>query len=301
MATLSALFGRGEAATFMGLPPWDGQPAPAVLLGADGCTPYPSVGFYCAGGPAAIRRASAAFDAGKHDFDWGGALAHPLPADAGDVPVREGDPEGNRARVRERVAAILGAGAVPVLLGGDDSLPVPLLDALAPHGPLTVLQVDAHIDWRDEVEGVREGLSSNIRRASEMPHVRRIVQVGQRGMGSARPQEVADARAWGAHLIPAQHPDPVAAALDLVPEGGRVALLLDWDALDPSAMPAVIAPTAGGLTFRELLALLAGLTARARVVGVTATELMPARDENGRGAALAAQGVAALLGLLSRR
>jgi agmatinase len=301
MATLGEMFGTDQARTFMGLPVWDGSAAPAVLVGADGCTPYRSVGFYCAGGPAAVRAASAPFTADKHNFDVGGPAFGPrLPADAGDLAVREDDPEGNRRRIREAVAEVLATGAVPVLLGGDDSLPIPMLEALAGAGPLTILQVDAHIDWRDEVEGERWGLSSTMRRASEMPHVERVVQVGQRGMGSARPSDVADALAWGARLVPASHPDPVAEALSHVPPGSRVALCLDWDALDPAVMPAVIGRAAGGLSFHQVLALIAGAQAKAGVVAMSAVELMPSRDVDGLGAMLAAQLVAAALGLLAR-
>lgn len=302
MATLGEMFGTGGSATFMGLPTWDGGPAPAILLGADGCTPYPSVGFYCAGGPAAIRAAAVAFsvERGHHNFDTGGPAFGPrLPADAGNLPVREGDGEGNRALVRGAVAAVLDAGAVPVLLGGDDSLPIPMLQALAGHSPITILQVDAHIDWRDEVEGERWGLSSTMRRASEMAHVERIVQLGSRGMGSARPSDVADALAWGAHLVPASHPDPVTAALALIPAGTRIVLCLDWDGLDPAVMPAVIGRTSGGLGYGQALALIAGAHRTGRIVAASFVELMPARDVDGLSAGLAAQLVAATLGLLS--
>lgn len=301
MASLGEMFGRGAAETFMGLPRWDGGATPAVLLGADGCTPYRSVGFYCAGGPAAIRAASAPFGADKHNFDLGlPAFGERLPADAGDLAVREDDPEGNRHRIREAVTRVRAVGAVPVLLGGDDSLPTPLLEALGEEGPLTILQVDAHIDWRKEVEGERWGLSSTMRRASEMGHVERIVQVGQRGMGSARPSDVAEALAWGVRFVPATSADPVAEALALIPDGASVALCLDWDALDPSVMPAVIGRTSGGLGYGQTLALLAGLHGKARIAGAAFTELMPTRDVDGLGAGLAAQLVAAMLGLLAR-
>lgn len=301
MASLGEMFGTGAPATFMGLPRWDGRAAPAVLLGADGCTPYRSVGFYCAGGAAAIRAASAPFGADKHNFDLGApAFGDRLPGDAGDLPVREDDPEGNRRLIRDAVMRVVAAGAVPVLLGGDDSLPSPLLEALAGEGPLTILQVDAHIDWREEVEGERWGLSSTMRRASEMGHVERIVQVGQRGMGSARPSDVADALGWGVRFVPATSADPVAEALSLIPNGARVALCLDWDALDPSVMPAVIGRTSGGLGYGQALSLIVGASARARVAAAAFTELMPSRDVDGLGAGLAAQLVAATLGLLSR-
>ncbi len=94
------------------------------------------------------------------------------------------------------------ADAVPIVLGGDDSIPIPVLAAYEGRGPITVLQVDAHLDFRDEVAGVRNGYSSPMRRASEMEHVDDLFQVGLRGVGSARARDVADARARGNTLSP---------------------------------------------------------------------------------------------------
>lgn len=302
MATLGRMFGAGGSTTFMGLPTWEGGPVPAVILGADGCTPYPSVGFYCAGGPEAIRTASADFAASHHhmNFDTGHpAFATRLPADGGDIPVSEDDPEGNRRLIRDAVSEVLESGAAPVLLGGDDSLPIPMLQALEGQGPLTILQIDAHIDWRREIEGERWGLSSTMRRASEMAHVERIIQVGQRGMGSARPADLDDATRWGVHFIPASAADPVAEALSHIPDGANLALCMDWDALDPAAMPAVIARTAGGLTFHQALRLIDGAHRRARLRALSFTEFMPSRDIDGLGAMAAAQLVIAALGLIS--
>ena len=72
-------------------------------------------------------------------------------------------------RFATHAKSVLAAGAVPMVLGGDDSIPIPVLQAYADRGPVTVVQIDAHIDWRDEVKGERWGLSSTMRRASEMP------------------------------------------------------------------------------------------------------------------------------------
>jgi agmatinase len=235
------------------------------------------------------------------NFDTGHpAFGTRLPADGGDIPVREDEPEANRRLIRDAVAEVLEAGAVPVLLGGDDSLPIPMLQALEGQGPLTILQIDAHIDWRREVEGERWGLSSTMRRASEMAHVERIIQVGQRGMGSALPRDFEDARHWGVHFVPASRPDPVEEALAHVPEGANLALCLDWDALDPSVMPAVIGRTAGGLTFLDALRLIDRAHRKARIRAIDFVEFMPRRDVDGLGATLAAQLVAAAMGLLSR-
>jgi hypothetical protein len=73
------MFGAGAVDTFMGLPrcrDLSRLPAKIALIGADGCTPYPSVGFYCAGGPAAIRAAGAAYAANlaHMNFDLGGPV-----------------------------------------------------------------------------------------------------------------------------------------------------------------------------------------------------------------------------------
>jgi len=62
--------------------------------------------------------------------------------------------------------------------------------------------MDAHIDWRDERDGVKEGYSSVMRRASEMPWVQYMAQVGLRGIGSARQKEVDEALSFGSVLIP---------------------------------------------------------------------------------------------------
>lgn len=292
----------GEPATFLGLPAaaLGEARARAVILGADTATPYPSVGAYCAGGAAAIRAGSRdwAAAAGHVNFDLGRA-ARPDAVDAGDLPLDPADPEGNRARIRKAVGAVAARGAVPVILGGDDSVQIPMLEAVP--GPLHILQIDAHIDWRDEVGGERWGLSSVMRRASEMAHVRGLVQVGQRGFGSAREADLRDALGWGAVMVPAREvrSGGVARAVAAIPEGARVAVCLDLDGLDPSAVPSVIARAPGGLTHWDVLDLVEGVAARAEVVALGVVEMMPERDMDGMGAQAAAMLVASMLGIVA--
>lgn len=118
-------------------------------------------------------------------------------------------------------------------------MPIPVPEAYGGHDGLTVVQVAAHIDWRDEIDGVTHGFSSTMRRASEMPHVERIVQIGARGPGSARADEVAAARAWGAVLHTARdlHARGVGPALDALPAGSDVYLAIDVDGIDPAVVP----------------------------------------------------------------
>lgn len=311
MATLGAMFGAGRVETFMGLPACPDLAAVEggiVILGAAGCTPYPSVGFYCAEGPQAIRAAGAAYAAnlGHVDFDLGGPMLPEgvVAVDAGDLDVSETDAEGNRALIRGAVGEVLARGAVPVLLGGDDSLPIPMLQALGDRGRrVVILQIDAHIDWRDEVQGERWGLSSTMRRASEMAHVDRIIQVGQRGIGSARMGDLRDAVAAGVEFVPAGEVARAGVwrAVDLIPEGAEVVICLDVDALDPAVMPAVIGRTAGGLSYWQVMELVGAVAERGRIVAFDMVEFMPERDIDGMGAMVAAQLLAGVIGVIARQ
>jgi agmatinase len=281
--------------TFLGLPAVApdqlGQgAADVVILGIPFGVPYPMPGptAGCADAPAAVRASSQRLGrfADHHDFDLDGPMLVSSPAlrmvDAGDVAGSAEDGAGNAARSEAAVAALLDASAVPVIIGGDDSVPIPVLRAYGGRGPLTVVQVDAHLDFRDEVAGVRDGYSSAMRRAAEMDHVDRIVQVGLRGVGSARTSDVADARAAGNLLVTARElrERGVAWLLGELPEGASVFIAFDLDGLDPSVASAVSGISPGGLSYEEARDLLAGVAARCRVAGAAFTELVPSRDHN---------------------
>jgi len=269
--------------------------ADVAILGVPHGWPYPRPGSTagCTEAPAAIRRRAerVAGFRGNWDFDLEGAM---LPADepprivdAGDVPGDRDDGAGNAAATTAAVAAILERGAVPVCIGGDDSVPIPILRAFASRGPITVLQVDAHLDFRDEVHGIREGYSSPMRRATEMAHVSGVVQVGLRGVGSARPSDVDDARAAGNVLITAREVRGrgVDWVLDQLAPDASIFLSLDCDGLDPSVFPAVSALAPGGLSDAEAADLAGGIGPR--LVGAVVTEYVPSLDESGASAAVA--------------
>jgi agmatinase len=270
-----------------------------AILGVPHGWPYPRPGSTagCAEAPAAVRRRSARLGrfVDHWDFDLDGPM-RPRPfADLGDVPGAPDDGPGNSRRIRDTVAAILERGAIPICIGGDDSVPIPLLAAYEGRGALVVLQVDAHLDFRDEVQGVRDGYSSPMRRASEMAHVRRIVQVGLRGVGSARASDVDDARAAGNLLVTARELRArcVPWLLEQLDPDASVVVSFDCDGLDPAIMPAVSAPAAGGLSYDEAWDLLRGI--RSRLAGAVFTEYVPALDVNEIGALTVARLIAALL------
>jgi agmatinase len=294
--------------TFLGLPAADAGAVSGgiAILGVPYGVPYPGRdgGPGSSDAPAAIRRRSGRLAPfiGHHDFDTDGPM---LPnarriVDAGDVPGDPADGAANAARAEAAVRGLVERGVVPVVLGGDDSVPIPVLAAFDGSGPLTVLQVDAHLDFRHEVEGVTQGYSSPMRRASEMAHVERVVQVGLRGVGSARASDVEDARAAGGLLLAAREvrEGGIARVLDQLPAGASVFLAFDLDGLDPSVCPAVNAPVPGGLSWDEAADLVSGAAARCRMVGAAFTELVPQLDPNGLSALVAARLVVRLLGSL---
>jgi agmatinase len=283
--------------------------ADVAILGVPYGVPYPHLGATagCAEAPAAVRVRSQrlARFRGHHDFDTDGPMlppdSGPRLVDVGDVAGDPSDGPGNSRRTTEAVAAVLERGVVPVCIGGDDSVPIAILRAFAAHGAITVIQVDAHLDFRDEVDGVREGYSSPMRRASEMGHVERIVQVGLRGVGSARPADVADARAAGNLLVTAREVrdrgvESVVAALR---GAERIFLSFDCDGLDPSVMPAVAAPSPGGLSYEEASDLIRGVGPR--LAGAVFTEYVPRLDRDALCALVVTRLMVAALSGLGRR
>ncbi|HEV7251655.1 MAG TPA: arginase family protein [Mesorhizobium sp.] len=280
----------------------------AAVFAAPHGTPYPGIDNTAHEGTGAALREALADEphwAGHWNFDFDGPLLgeHRFRlADVGDLPTTPLDGPRNRGLIEAATREVLAAGAVPIMLGGDDSVPIPFIAGFSEAGPLTILQIDAHIDWREERRGERFGYSSTMRRASEMGHVERIVQVGARGLGSARREEVETARAWGARIVPARelHAQGVEAALRHVPQGARVLVTLDCDGLDPSANPAVVAPTPGGLTYAQVIDLLEGVGRRAKLVGFDLIEFVPARDPTGIGAITAANIVVNVVGRLAK-
>jgi agmatinase len=299
-------------ASFLGAPvctDLDALQADVAILGIPHGVPYdvrraPSDTAHM---PAAVRTASKRFARliGHHDFDLGGDLldgGRLRLVDCGDVPGDPRDVPGNVERATGAVRAILEHGALPIVLGGDDSIPPLVLRAYPPDKLFTVIQIDAHLDYRDEVDGIRDGYSSPMRRASELPCVERIVHVGLRGVGSARAEEVEASRARGNLLIRAVdlHEHGIDWLLAQLSGTARYFVTIDVDGLDPSIAPGTSAPLPGGLTFLQVNALLHGLESRGRIVGMDAVEYFPSRDGGGATAVVLTRLIANVIGLVAR-
>lgn len=219
-----------------------------------------------------------------YDFDIDGPLLQGRSdirfVDCGDVLPDLAKPGDHYRRVELAVRQILKGGGLPIVLGGDHGITTPVLRAFSDVGPITLVHIDAHLDWRDEVNGVKDGLSSPIRRASEMAHVVKIVQIGLRAQGSGRPEDFETAQRYGAELVTAYelHDVGMDAVLARIPDGGNYYLTIDADGLDPTIMPAVDGPAPGGVTFVQARKLIHGLVKKGRVVGMDIVEIQPAKD-----------------------
>ena len=237
----------------------------------------------------------------RYDFDIGGTLLDGKDicvVDCGDVIGRAEDVYGNHILSEQAVRKILKGGALPIILGGDHSIPIPVFTAFENEGPITLIQVDAHIDWRDKFHGVSDGLSSVIRRAAELDHIDEIFQIGLRSAGSARTQEVEAALAYGAHLISDTELQDVGmkVILDRIPDNGKYYLTIDADGVDPTIMPAVAGPAPGGVNYNQMRTLIQGLVKKGRMVGMDIVEITPSRDINGITAITAGRFICNLIG-----
>ena len=280
----------------------------AAIFGAPRGPPYPGLDNRIhRGAPDAFRRALRADEEWLDHWDWdvgGPLLKHgQTVCDLGNLKTRTKDGPGNRALIEATTRRILEAGAVPIMFGGDDSVPIPFIAAFANQPAIVILQIDAHIDWRDEREGETMGFSSTMRRASEHDHVWRIVQAGARGLGSAREEEVRDALNWGAHIATARdiHHMGVEEVLRHIPEDCDCVISLDCDALDSSVMSAVAYPSPGGLSYTQVTDLVSGVAAKARIAGFCMVEFVPLRDKAKTAAFTAARIAANVIGRIEKR
>lgn len=309
---LAALFGASETKTFLGLEACDDLTqidASSAFIGAPCATPYGSVGAYAQNGPESLRKSVASLSANldRHNFDLGGPTFPKdtkRAVDCGDLPWSDTDFALNRETIRKAIASILGCGVVPVLIGGDDSIPIPMLDAMGDTGlKYTVLQIDAHIDWRQEHMGESMGLSSTMRRASEMEHIEKIIQVGARGIGSAHSDDYKDALDWGARFFTGYDVsrNGIEPALSEISPGENVIICFDIDALDPSIAPNTIGRAPGGLGYYQVLDLIKGVADRGRICAMDVVEIMPEVDVDGIGGLNVSRLVAASMGIIARQ
>lgn len=309
---IAALFGATPVETFLGLKKCNDLSriaASSAFIGAPCATPYESVGAYAQNGPASLRKAIASLSANtdRHNFDLGGPTfpdSTKSAVDCGDLPWSDTDFASNRAVIRDAVSKVISKGVVPIVVGGDDSVPIPMIDAMSDTGQTyTILQIDAHMDWRRSHMGEDKGLSSTMRRASEMEHIEKIIQVGARGIGSGHSDDYKDALDWGVTFFTGEDidQDGIQPPLEIIEPGSHVIICFDIDGLDPSIAPNTIGRQPGGLTYYQALGLIKGVASRGRIAAIDFVEIYPEADIDGMGGITVSRLVAATMGILARQ
>jgi len=257
--------------------------------------------------PDAIRLQSSVFidHLDHYDFDFNDVLLANRQVrivDCGDIDKHRNGAEQNPERITAAIRTILGRGAIPIALGTDEGGFIPFVRAYEGNDAFCVVHIDAHIDWRNERHGVREGYSSVMRRASEMPWVKAIAQVGLRGIGSARQREIDDALLFGSVFIRARevHHQGIKACIDKIPAADHYLITIDTDALDTAIAPGVLFTSPGGLTFDETTDLVQRIALKGPIAGISLFEVRPELDINGLTASTGAQLVINFIGTLAR-
>ena len=185
--------------------------------------------------------------------------------------VEASSPEAMADEVERRMTAILDDGKFPVLIGGEHSVSIGAFRAMARRYPnLTILQLDAHSDMRDEYEGSPCNHACVMARAKELTP--NITQVGIRSTAREELHNIDPKRTFHAYRIAedSEWVERVSAQL-----GEEVYITIDLDVFDPSVLPSTGTPEPGGLHYREVMGLLRRVIREHRVVGLDVVELCP--------------------------
>ena len=256
-------------------------------------------------GPRSVREASTLFS-----FGHAGAYDHEddctyLPADVrivdiGDADIIHTDTTRSHANIRQGVQAMLAAGALPVVIGGDHSVNIPCIEAFEGQGDIHILQIDAHLDFVDERHGVRVGHGSPMRRAAEKPWVKGLTQVGIRNVSSTARDGYEAARAMGSDILSVRQARALGAegVIARIPKGARVYVTLDIDGFCPSIAPGTGTPSHGGFLYYEVLEMLQAVAKNHEVVGMDLVEVAPDYDPTQSTSILAAQILLNFLGFI---
>ena len=255
-------------------------------------------------GPRAIREASTLYAFGPEgayspeDDQYHLSRESVRIVDAGDADIIHTDVAGSFANIEKAVRKILARGALPVVLGGDHSVHIPCIRAFSDRPPVHVVQVDAHLDFGKDQEGVTFGHNQPLRRTSELSHVTGMTQIGIRNFTFSGRGSYEEARAAGSEIVTMRRARELgmAGVLQLIPEGRRYYCTIDIDGLDPAVAPGTGSPSPGGFLYDEVIDLLRGLARRGQVVGVDLVEVAPPYDATGATSLLAAQLLLRFLG-----
>ena len=274
---------------------WDNIEAEVAILGA----PFDFGTQFRAGarfGPRGIREASTLFSfghGGAYDFEDDATYLDEniRIVDLGDVDIIHTNTEQSHKNIEAGVKKILSAGALPVIIGGDHSINIPIINAYKDQKPFHLIQIDAHLDFVDERHGVKFGHGNPMKRASEKPYITGLTQIGIRNVSSTAKEGYEDAQSKGSDIISVrqQRKLGVLKTIKRIKGSKRVYVTIDIDAFCPSIAPGTGTPSHGGLLYYEVLEMLQEISKKHEVIGVDLVEVAPDYDQSGSTSILAAQ------------
>jgi guanidinopropionase len=207
-------------------------------------------------------------------------------ADLGDAPVNPMNKDRSIEMIEGFFAELKGAGIVPIAIGGDHTIPLPILRALAKDRPVGVLHFDAHADTLDELCGSKINHATFMRRGHEegLVDAKRVIQIGLRGSRFDE-NDIQYGYDVGYAIITIDEYEAMGRAaaierIDQVLGEGPVYISLDIDGLDPAFLPGTGVPEIGGLTPRDTQVILRSLQGR-ELVGADISEIAPCFDPTG--------------------
>ncbi len=207
-------------------------------------------------------------------------------ADIGDAPVNPIDFAASISQIEAFFAELVAANIRPVAIGGDHTIPTPILRALARKEPVGILQIDSHADTLDEMFGTKINHATFMRRGIEEGLIdpRRSVQLGLRGSRFSA-NDVQNSLDMGLTVITMDDYEAMgrAKAIDkiLATLGrGRTYVTIDIDGIDPSFCPGTAVPEIGGITPRDAQVILRALRG-IDIVGADICEVAPCYDPTG--------------------
>jgi guanidinobutyrase len=221
-------------------------------------------------------------------------FAHMQVADIGDVPINTFDLADTVRRITAFYDQVLQHDVVPVTMGGDHTLSLPVLRSIAKkHGPVALIHVDAHADTNDHMFGNEIAHGTPFRRAYEegLIDAANTFQIGLRGTGYEA-DDFDTGRSWGFTVIQAEEVwykslAPVMKKVREQLKSRPVYLTFDIDSLDPSVAPGTGTPEFGGLTASQGLEIVRGCGGL-NIVGCDLVEVSPPYDPSGNTAVMAA-------------
>ncbi|WP_438956184.1 agmatinase [Cognatiyoonia sp.] len=225
-------------------------------------------------------------------------------ADLGDVPINTFSLSDTLHIIKKTFDAHLKHDFVPMTLGGDHSLTLPVLRAIAEkHGPVALVHVDAHADVNDEMFGERETHGTVFRRAYEdgLITADKVFQIGLRGTGYTA-DDFREAAGWGFQqwlALDLWHKSltPLAANIRQQIGDQKTYITYDIDSLDPAFAPGTGTPEIGGLTTAQAMELIRGLRGL-NIVGCDLVEVSPPYDPSGNTALTGANLMFEMLSIL---